>query len=155
MTTDVEVSEFKRAVGSFATGVTVVSFAVEERAHGFTANSFTSVSLAPPLVLVCLHRRAPSVACLRPDDPFAINVLGSDQRELSDRFARPSEDKFAGVGYQLGATGAPVLAECLATIECRLDRWFYGGDHIILLGAVQTVASREGEPLVFHRGQYR
>jgi flavin reductase (DIM6/NTAB) family NADH-FMN oxidoreductase RutF len=152
----VEVGEFKRAVGSFATGVTVVTLRLGDggRAHGFTANSFTSVSLDPPLVAVCLARQSPSLAQLQPGEGFVVNVLAAHQRGLCEQFARPAEDKFAGVSWRAGLVGVPVLDGCLASIECHLERWFYGGDHVILLGGVRRVDSVEGDPLLVHRGGY-
>lgn len=153
---DVDVDEFKRAVGSFATGVTVVTVGGADGARfGFTANSFTSVSLRPPLVLLCLDRRAPSLLGFRHNVAFAVNVLAADQEDVSRHFARRAEDKFAGIACSPGASGVPLIDGCLATIECRLEQSFYGGDHVILLGRVLEVASRDdGAPLVFHRSRY-
>ncbi len=149
------IDAFKRAVGSFATGVTVVT--ARDRngdAHGFTANSFTSVSLDPPLVLVCLNRRAPSLRGFTIGGPFAVNILAADQERLSGQFARPSADKFDGVDHAPGGNGAPLLAGCHAHLECRLEHWFHGGDHIILVGAVTHAQVADNDPLLFHRSRY-
>lgn len=152
---DVDVDEFKRAAGSFATGVTVVTARTDAgKRFGFTANSFTSVSLRPPLVLLCLDRRAPSLLGFTGGVAFAVNVLAADQEDVSRHFARHAEDKFAGVTWRPGASGAPLLDGCLATIECRLEHSFYGGDHVILVGRVLDVAVSDGEPLIFHRSRY-
>ncbi len=153
----VDVAAFKRAVGSFATGVTVVTTPSPDdgRPLGFTANSFTSVSLDPPLVLICLNRRAPSMAGFAIGRPFAVNVLAADQEALSGHFARPSDDKFAGVAHRLTESALPLLDGCHATMECRLEHWFHGGDHVILVGRVEAVDSADSEPLIFHRSRYR
>jgi len=151
----VTVDAFKRAVGSFATGVTVVTARDRHGAvHGFTANSFTSVSLDPPLVLVCLARRAPSLRGFSIGGPFAVNILAADQQELSGQFARPSADKFAGVGYEPGPNGVPLLAGVHAHLECRLEHWFHGGDHVILVGYVTHAEVADNLPLLFHRSRY-
>lgn len=152
---DVDIDQFKKAVGSFTTGVTVVTAHTDKGRLGFTANSFTSVSLRPPLVLLCLDRRAPSLLGFNPGGAFAINVLSAAQQDVSQHFARHAEDKFAGIAHHDGATGAPLLDGCLASIECTLEHRFYGGDHVILVGKVRDVEVHEGEPLIFHRSRYR
>jgi len=154
-TDPVTIDAFKQAVGSFATGVTVIT-ARDARGgvHGFTANSFTSVSLDPPLVLVCLARRAPSLRGFSIGGPFAVNILATGQQELSGRFARPSPDKFEGVDHVAGDNGAPLLAGCHAHLECRLEHWFHGGDHVILVGYVIRAEVADNEPLLFHRSRY-
>ena len=152
----IDLDEFKRAVGSFATGVTVVTARNGDRMVGFTANSFTSVSLDPPLVLLCLDRRAPSLLGFDPGGAFAVNLLGADQEHLSRHFARHAEDKFAGIAVRTSAGGLPLLDGCLAAVECTLEHRFYGGDHVILVGRVVALSvAEEGEPLVFFRSRYR
>jgi flavin reductase (DIM6/NTAB) family NADH-FMN oxidoreductase RutF len=151
----ISVEDFKRAAGSFTTGVTVVTICDPEgELRGFTANSFTSVSLDPPLVLVCLHRRAPSLSAFQPGRGFAVNVLADDQEWMSQRFGRHSDNKFEGVPHALGAGGAPVIDGCIAHIECALETSYDGGDHVILLGRVRNVATNDGSPLIFHRSRY-
>ncbi len=151
----ISVEEFKRAAGSFTTGVTVVTTRDPEGdLRGFTANSFTSVSLDPPLVLVCLHRRAPSLHAFQPGRGFAVNVLADDQEWMSQRFGRRSDNKFEGVPHQLGSSGAPIIDGCIAHIECTLETSYDGGDHVILLGRVRNVATNDGSPLIFHRSRY-
>jgi flavin reductase (DIM6/NTAB) family NADH-FMN oxidoreductase RutF len=150
-----DVEDFKRACGSFITGVTVVTTqAPDGRLMGFTANSFTSVSLDPPLVLVCLHRNAPSLRAFRAGGGFSINVLGADQEWVSRHFARPADDKFATVPYRIGAAGAPLIEGCIAHIDCALEVSYDGGDHVILVGRVHGVATDDGSPLIFHRSRY-
>ena len=152
---EVSVAEFKRAVGSFATGVTVVTVCDRRgRFHGFTANSFASVSLDPPMVLVCLHRQSPSLDGFAIGGAFAVNILGADQLDISGHFARHHDDKFAGIRHRPGRTGAPVLIGCHAVVECRLEHWYHGGDHVILLAHAEAAVTSECEPLVFHRSRY-
>jgi flavin reductase (DIM6/NTAB) family NADH-FMN oxidoreductase RutF len=142
------------AFGQFATGVAVITTATVggERA-GVTVNSFTSVSLDPPLVLWCLSSRAPSAPLFLRAGRFAVNVLAAGQDHLSRRFATPSADKFAGV--ELLAAPLPILAGTLASFVCRTERVHDGGDHHIFVGAVERYQRAEGEPLVFHSGRYR
>jgi flavin reductase (DIM6/NTAB) family NADH-FMN oxidoreductase RutF len=147
---------FRRALGQFATGVTVATTrAPDGRRVGVTANSFTSVSLDPPLVLFCLDRSAPSLEAFRECAQFAVNVLASDQHHLSRQFSTPSEDKFAGVHVEEGPGGMPLLAGVLARFVCRLVERYDGGDHVIFVGEVEDYEAFEGEPLVFHSGLYR
>jgi flavin reductase (DIM6/NTAB) family NADH-FMN oxidoreductase RutF len=151
----IDIEDFKRAAGSFITGVTVVTVRDDQgKLRGFTANSFTSVSLDPPLVLVCLHRSAPSLHAFRAGRGFTINVLSAAQEWISRHFARLSADKFATIRYQLGATGSPNIEGCIAHIDCTLETSYDGGDHVILLGRVRRVSSGEGPPLIFHRSRY-
>lgn len=144
----------REAFGQFATGVAVITTANGdgERA-GVTVNSFTSVSLDPPLALWCLSNRAPSAPLFLRAGRFAVNILAADQDHLSRRFATPSADKFAGV--ELVPAPLPILAGTLASFVCRTERVHDGGDHHIFVGAVERYHRTEGEPLVFHSGRYR
>jgi flavin reductase (DIM6/NTAB) family NADH-FMN oxidoreductase RutF len=147
--------DFKQAVGVFTTGVTVVtSCDAEGVRYGLTANSFTSVSLEPPLVLFCAYRRAPSLDGLIRSEHFAINVLAADQEEIAKRFARPAADKFAGLDWRVGIFGAPLLDRCIAHIECTLEQRHPSGDHDIVVGRVHRVRFYAGEPLTFHRSRF-
>jgi flavin reductase (DIM6/NTAB) family NADH-FMN oxidoreductase RutF len=146
----------RRALGQFATGVTVVTTrAADGRRVGVTANSFTSLSLDPPLVLWCLDRTAPSKPAFEATSHFAINVLSAGQHFLSRQFATPAEDKFAGVACEDGYRGVPLLAGVLARFVCRNVRHVEAGDHVIVIGEVERFETFEGEPLVFHSGSYR
>lgn len=139
----------------YATGVAVVTTALEDgRRAGVTVNSFTSVSLDPPLVLWCLSRRAPSADLFLRAGRFVVNVLAAGQDELSRRFATPAEDKFAGVATSSAAGGLPVLEGTLASFACRTVTVHEGGDHLIFVGAVEQFDRTCGEPLVFHSGRY-
>ncbi|MEU1387292.1 MULTISPECIES: flavin reductase family protein [unclassified Nonomuraea] len=144
----------REAFGQFATGVAVITTVTAdgERA-GVTVNSLTSVSLDPALLLWCLSNRAPSAPLFLRAGRFAVNVLAADQGDLSRRFATPAADKFAGV--ELLGTPLPILAGALASFVCRTERVHDGGDHHILVGAVERYQRAGGEPLVFHSGRYR
>ena len=147
--------DFRQAVGVFTTGVTVVtSCDAEGVRYGLTANSFTSVSLEPPLVLFCAYQRALSLEGLIRSGHFAINVLAADQEEIAKRFARPAEDKFAGLNWRVGILGDPLLDRCIAHIECTIENRHPSGDHDIVIGRVHRVKFYAGEPLIFHRSRY-
>lgn len=148
--------DFRRALGQFATGVTVVTAKARDgRRIGMTVNSFSSVSLDPPLVLWSLSRTAPSFQDFTTAGHFAVNILAADQHHLSRQFSTPLPDKFAGVLCHEGAAGVPILDGATAHFVCRLVKQYEGGDHVIFLGEVETYKYQEGEPLVFHSGRYR
>ena len=145
----------RSALGRFATGVTIVTTRCPSgRLVGLTANSFSSVSLDPPLVLWSLRRNASSLQSFTGSRSFAVNVLAHDQELLSNRFAKPSADKFEGLDYAIGLNGCPVLRDTLACFECRLESEIEGGDHVIFLGRVERATHREGVPLIFAGGNY-
>jgi flavin reductase (DIM6/NTAB) family NADH-FMN oxidoreductase RutF len=149
--------EFRVALGCFATGVTVITARGNDGQRvGLTVNSFSSVSLDPPLVLWNLSIHAPSLPVFREAGHFAVNVLSAGQRDLAEHFARRADDKFTGadVGMREGIGGAPVLDGISAVFECRNAERYYGGDHIIFLGEVEGYEFCEKEPLVFCRGDY-
>ena len=147
--------DYRRALGSFATGITVVT-ACDDAGNraGLTVNSFTSVSLEPPLVSWCLDHRAMSFAVFDEAAHFAVNVLAHAQQPLVQHFASPLDDKFAGVATTPGLGGAPLLDGCVARFECRRVGRFEAGDHVIYLGEVERYARFEGEPLVLVQGRY-
>jgi len=148
--------ELRRALGQFATGVTVVTARADDgRRIGVTANSFTSLSLDPPLVLWCLAKGAPSLPEFLESGHFAVNVLAADQHHLSRQFSTPAPDKFAGVPVSEGPGGVPLLDGVLARFTCRHVRNHDGGDHVIFIGEVERFEEFDGEPLVFHSGFYR
>ena len=149
--------DFRSALGCFPTGVCLVTaLAGDGRRHGMTINSFSSVSLEPPMVLWSLSRNATSAAVFRDAEYFAINVLAAGDGALANHFAKPGADKFAACHgrFSAGLGGAPVLAGALATFECHSRHRYYGGDHIVLIGVVERYAHAEGAPLAFHRGRY-
>jgi len=148
--------DFRKALGQFATGVTVVSTRAKDgRRIGITVNSFSSVSLDPPLVLWSLSRQTPSFADFIGASRFAINVLAASQHHLSRQFSTPLRDKFEGVDCLQDVAGCPLLKGATAHFVCRNVRQFEGGDHVIFLGEVEEYEWNEGEPLVFHSGRYR
>jgi flavin reductase (DIM6/NTAB) family NADH-FMN oxidoreductase RutF len=144
------------ALGTFATGVTVVTaLDPEGRAIGLTVNSFNAVSLEPPLVLWSLSLASPNLEAFRCASHFAVNVLAADQQVLSERFARRTGDKFAGLDWRAGRGGAPLLSGCCAVFECRNETQHAGGDHLIFIGRVEGCSRSDRAPLVFHGGRYR
>jgi len=154
--TPVTSEEFRRACGRFATGVTIASVLdVNGAPHGLTVNSFTSVSLDPPLILICLGHAVTTIDAFREARHFGINVLREDQQALSDRFARKGEDRFDGLEWYRGECGVPLLPGALATIECRVRQRFTAGDHDIFVGEMVRVHTTEGEPLIYYASRYR
>lgn len=152
--------EFRAAVGAFATGVTVVTTRGEEHAYGMTANAFSSVSLDPPLVLVCVISPSEGSEHIRRNECFAVNVLHADQEPLSRYFAsrdRPrGRDAFREVPHRIAASGSPVLDGALGYLDCRLHTSHSAGDHDIFIGEVLELGSNpDGEPLIFHGGRYK
>jgi len=152
--------EFRQAVGSFATGVTVVTTNSGDEKFGMTANSFTSVSLDPPLVLVCAISGTEGSAVIARNGRFAVNILAADQEPLSRFFAskdRPRGlDAFRDIAHSDGVTGCPIIDDCAGHLDCLLQVSYEAGDHIIFIGEVQALAvDPEKTPLVFHSGKYR
>jgi flavin reductase (DIM6/NTAB) family NADH-FMN oxidoreductase RutF len=146
--------DLRRALGGFATGVTVVtSREPGGRRAGITVNSFCSVSLDPPLVLWCLARNAPSHEVFAAASHFAIHVLAADQAGLSRRFSRPAADKFAGLDCGEGLGGAPLLDGAAVRLECRRECSYESGDHHIMIGRIERYCYSECTPLLFHGGR--
>ncbi|MEO0420817.1 MAG: flavin reductase family protein [Pseudomonadota bacterium] len=160
MTLDVSSDTARRrlrdVLGTFATGVTVVT-ALDEAGDpvGITVNSFTSVSLSPPLILWCLSRESASLNAYCTARHFAINVLHESQQDLATRFASNERHKFAGLeGVTEGISGVPLLANCVGQLQCTSRQSHDGGDHVILIGEVLAVQEAAGAPLLFHRGRF-
>ncbi|MDE1165649.1 MAG: flavin reductase [Pseudomonas sp.] len=146
---------FRRALGNFATGVTVVTAATANgRKVGVTANSFNSVSLDPPLVLWSIDKRSNSHEVFEEASHFAVNVLAADQIDLSNNFARPKDDRFAEIEYQPGEGGSPVFADCAARFHCEKFQQVDGGDHWIMIGKVLAFDDFGRSPLLYHQGAY-
>src|ERR1700716_4176429 len=147
--------DFRNALGSYATGVTIITAAAADgKPYGLTCNSFTSVSLNSPLVLWSLGIFSQGMGIFQNVSHFAVNVLGASQQALATKFARSSDDKFVGVEWTPGLGNAPLLADSIANFQCRAANRYYGGDHIIFLGAVEAYAYNRQEPLLFARGGY-
>jgi len=150
-----DVQGLRKAFGSFVTGVTVVS-AVDDQGHyrGLTANSFTSVSLDPPLVLVCIDNKATTCPVFEQASSFAVNVLAAEQRDVSNTFASRTPDKFHGVPTHVATTGAPLLEGAIAWFDCAKEQFVTAGDHTMLIGRVLDFGHTGGVPLAYCRGSY-
>jgi flavin reductase (DIM6/NTAB) family NADH-FMN oxidoreductase RutF len=148
--------EFRSALSRFPSGVTVVTTKdASGRFHGITVSAFSSVSLDPPLVLICIERDAYSHQAFLESGVFAVNFLSSAQSELSERFASPLDDKFDEVDFTLGDLGLPLLAGCLVNLECKVRNTGDGGDHTIFIGEVESARVNDGDPLLYFRSDYR
>jgi len=148
--------EFRRACGRFATGVTIATVLdAQGTPHGLTVSSFTSVSLEPPLILICLGHAVTIIDAFRAATHFAINVLSAAQQDLSDRFARKGEDRFNGLPWTAGDTGVPLLPGVLAAIECSVEHRVTSGDHDILIGRMVRAEVADGDPLLYFASRYR
>jgi flavin reductase (DIM6/NTAB) family NADH-FMN oxidoreductase RutF len=153
-------AEFRRAMGRFATGVTIVTLDLDGEVHGMTANAFASVSLDPLLVLVCVDHSTRTHAHLHAKKRFGVNVLCDDQRAISEYYARPERtheraEAEAGARFDRTSHGTPMLHGALAYLECRLHSAQDAGDHTIFIAEVEDVVVHEGEPLIFFHGKYR
>lgn len=147
--------DFRNALGTYATGVTIITAAAPDgKPYGLTCNSFASVSLNPPLVLWSLVVYSSSLTIFQNASHFTVNVLGASQQALANKFAKSSDDKFTGVDWTPGLGNAPVLAESVANFQCRSVNRYYGGDHVIFLGAVEAYTYNAKEPLLFARGAF-
>jgi flavin reductase (DIM6/NTAB) family NADH-FMN oxidoreductase RutF len=147
--------DFRNALGTYATGVTIITAADPDgKPYGLTCNSFASVSLNPPLVLWSLVVYSSSLTVFQNASHFTVNVLGASQQALANKFAKSSDDKFIGVDWTPGLGNAPVLAESVANFQCRSVNRYYGGDHVIFLGAVEAYTYSAKEPLLFAQGAF-
>jgi flavin reductase len=153
-------TDFRATVGTFATGVTVITTRGEEHAYGMTANAFTSVSLDPPLVLVCVMSDSDGSEHIARNHCFAVNILRSEQEPLSRYFSskeRPrGRDAFVEVPHRISATGSPILEGAIGYLDCQLHAAHHAGDHEIFIGEVLELGFEpDSEPLLFHAGKYR
>jgi 3-hydroxy-9,10-secoandrosta-1,3,5(10)-triene-9,17-dione monooxygenase reductase component len=147
---------FRSVLGHFATGVTVITAMDDGEPVGLAANSFTSVSLDPPLVLFCVGHSSSTWPRIERAGTFAINILGEGHQALSDLFAQRGADRFGSTPWRPGVSGAPVLEDAIAYLDCRFEAEYPGGDHRIIVGRVLDLDVREGErPLLFYRGGYQ
>lgn len=153
--TEIGEYRFRSVLSRFASGVTVVT-AVDDGGldHGITVSAFCSLSLKPPLILVCIDHGTVMHRILESASAFAVNVLAAEQEELARRFSDPDNDRFDGTAYARGANGAAVLTGAAAHLECELTHRFEGGDHTIVVGSVQAAATSELHPLLYYRGGY-
>jgi len=155
---EIDTERFRTALGSFATGVSVMTTVLDDVPHGMTASAVSSVSLDPPLVLVCVDRDALMAPRAIDAGFFALSFLGEDQHELASAFADPErpegEAQFLGVATHRRATGAPVLTGNVGWVDCRVWSVNDGGDHVVLLGQVVALGSESDRPLLYYRGAY-
>ncbi|MBV5291995.1 MAG: flavin reductase family protein [Curvibacter lanceolatus] len=155
LSSSIDSNRLRRVLGSFATGVTIVTTrSAGGRPVGLTANSFSSVSLSPPLVLWSLRRDSSAMESFVTARHWAVHVLSAEQQSLSDRFARRSEDRFAELEIGHGEGGVPLLSDCAAVLQCCTVAQHLAGDHVIFIGEVLACEHREAQPLVFHAGRY-
>ncbi|PZQ13595.1 MAG: flavin reductase [Ancylobacter novellus] len=148
-------TDLRSFAGHFATGVAVVTTkSPEGDLAGVTINAVTSLSLTPPLFLICLDHRSNTLGALLASGHFGLHFLSKDQTEISKVFASKREDKFSEVAHRIGETGSPIIEGVLAAAECRLAEICPGGDHTIVIGQVEKVHIHGGEPLLYHRGAY-
>jgi len=147
--------EIRNVMGHFATGVTVITTSdITGTPFGLTVNSFTSLSLNPPLVVVCVDKTVDCYSCFDESKVFAVNILSEDQEELSRRFATKGIEKFAGIQWRMGEHGLPLLDGVIGTIECKVTRSYEGGDHTLFLGEILSATAKGDRPLLFFKGKY-
>lgn len=150
--THIDATAMRNTMGAFPSGVTIITTTAGSRPVGLTISSFASVSMDPPLLLVCVARTANSLPAFRTGGPMAVNVLANDQAWLAKRFAGRSENRFADVGYETGPNNVPLLADTAAWISCHVDRIYDAGDHVILLARANELHRSERQPLLYHSG---
>jgi flavin reductase (DIM6/NTAB) family NADH-FMN oxidoreductase RutF len=148
--------KFRSALGRWASGVTIVTAAAGDRIHGMTVSAFSSVSLDPPLVLVCADKTSNTLEVIEAGGCFAVHVLRTGQEGLSNRFASKKNEhrRFEGVEWRAGVTGAPLLPGVLAALDCRVVASHDAGDHVIYVGSVESADAEEGTPLVYYQAAY-
>ena len=144
----------RKIMGQFATGVTVVTTGGKAGSHGLTANAVASLSLDPPLVLVAVEKKSHSLEFLKANRCFAVNILRLDQEDISRRFAKPGPKDFVGLSIRTSVTGAPILADCLAYVDCRVVEILPGGDHDIFVAEIVSGEALSGQPLLYFAGKY-
>ena len=148
-------TEFRNALGSFATGVTIITaLGKDGQKVGMTANSFNSVSLTPPLILWSISKSTNCFDDFIAAESFAVHILAADQQELSNLFATTGEDRFANIQCTEGLSGTPILPHYSACFECKTAQQYEGGDHIIITGEVLKFSDNQLDPLLFYRGNY-
>lgn len=147
-------AEFREVIGHFASGVTVITTLCDERPFGTTASAVNSLSLEPPMLLICMNRQSSTGQAISATRRFAVNILGEDQPDVAVRFAGKGGDKFAGIRTLPGVRGEPLLHDALATLECRVTQEVTGGTHWVFLAEVERASARGGVPLAYFRGQF-
>ena len=150
----IDEAAFKLAMSHFPSGVTVVTTEYDGRPYGMTVASFASLSLHPPLVLVCVEKSVKTHDAIAAAGKFGVSILSSDQEDISARFASRADDKFAGIEMRRGELGVPLIAGALTTLECSVYDQLPGGDHTIFVGEVVSIRTSEGSPLIYFRSGY-
>ncbi|WP_341763599.1 flavin reductase family protein [Candidatus Tisiphia endosymbiont of Beris chalybata] len=153
MASTVNIEQFKRALGNFPSGITIITTSYDNKLFGLTVSSFTSVSLFPPLILFCINKQAPSIKAFTNSKYFAVSILADNQAALSRHFAHHHFDKFASILYNLGVSSkCPLIDGAVCHIECNKFNQYSAGDHIIVIGEViNTAVNNELKPLIYHR----
>lgn len=152
---ELDPAAFRGVLGRFPSGVTIVTTRSESGTlHGFTASSFASLSLDPPLILVCLDRRANCFPVFQAAERFVVNIVTAAHAGLAIRFARKGENKFAGGNFEFDEQGHPFLPDAAAVIRCELEQVVPGGDHVILIGRVHDVQAGSDEPVTWYQGDF-
>ncbi|KYP81764.1 flavin reductase family protein [Ferroacidibacillus organovorans] len=152
----IDAQTFRASLGRFASGVTVVTTSHGEQRAGLTVSAFSSVSLEPPLILVCIDKRSSAIDQIDASQVFAVHILSEAQVDLSNRFASRSEDKFAGLDFEKSAFGNPKLPDALVFLDCRVSQKIDAGDHFIYVGLIEEAeVAEEKQPLVYFSGGYR
>jgi len=147
--------QFRNSLGKFATGVTVITMkAADGSLYGLTANSFSSVSLDPPLVLWSIGNNSQGFNAYQKAEHFCISILAADQDDIAMKFAKSDVAKFEGVSVTEGLGGCPIIDNAIATFECTMEATYPGGDHVILVGRVQRAHLNDGDPLLFYQGKF-
>ena len=147
--------QFRNALGSFASGVTAVTTKdANGKLLGITVSAFCSVSLSPPMVLICIEKTAGCHYAFEESNVFVVNILREGEAQTSELFASVIDNKFEEIDYSLGIDGVPILTNALATLECRVKFSYHGGDHSIFVGEVENVSVDDGSPLMYFRGNY-
>ena len=154
-TTKVSNDAFKQAMACFPSGVTIVTTVDDEGERcGFTASAFSSLSLTPPLILVCLANSADCFETFNNQNKFAVNIIGPSHEELAFKFATKGCDKFEGDAFESGSLGLPILSDTPVSLECSTEHTYSGGDHIILVGHVEYLSVNGGVPTIWHEGKF-
>jgi len=148
--------QFKEVLAEWVTGVTIVTARDGDHIHGMTVSAFTEVSLDPPLVLFCADKKSNTNPVIAAGKVFAVNILGDDQADLSNRFAskKMEAERFDGLDFDRGETGAPLIANCVANLDCRVVAAHDHGDHVVYVGEVVELRRANAEPLLYHAGSY-
>lgn len=151
---EIEAAELRRAMGRFTTGVAVVLTEFDDAPHGATINSLTCISLSPPLILISLGAQSRMAAYINKSGQFSANILHERQEKISNRFAKPGENRFSDLDVHRGQQGMPIVPDALSTMECTVHEEIVAGDHVMFLGRVHSAIHQPGRPLVFHSGRY-